>query len=437
MRDRLSKLWQPSHRVTISAIEENRFMFQFYHHLDMERIYQGGPWLFENHMLVLRKLEFGEEPTTVALDNADIWVQVHQLPFGFMNEQIGMLIGSHIGGFIKYDDTNNYSPWRKYMRLRVAINTQEPLKIEWSFEREQGAEVKVIFKYEKLGNFCFVCGILGHTESGCSKKHEPGYAIAEKKWGNFIRAENGQLGGVASNKWLRGGLNTAVNDQNGASRSAATSINDIWKHSLFGRVKVVCDMKTKKMVFFKGISVNSTETQWDPLNFKEQDKEGTESAGSSREQENQNRDIITVQNVRAMQEIRGINETYYVKAPVLLEPSGPITYMPVQSRKKQTQGNTSNLLPIMYADTTKPATQVEGNPSQMSNNEGLEVIPKKRLRLEGEITDTADEIGDTRMYEAEVSTEGKGDGITNVHDNPLFSVNNVKAGPVKQACLKK
>ncbi|MCI19136.1 DUF4283 domain protein, partial [Trifolium medium] len=106
-----------------------------------------------------------------------------------MNEQIGMLICSHIGGSIKYDDTNNYNPWRKYMRLRVAINTQEPLKTEWGFEREQGAE--------------------GHTESYCNNKHELGYAEPEKKWENFIRPENGLLGGgTASNKWLRGGMNT-------------------------------------------------------------------------------------------------------------------------------------------------------------------------------------------------------------------------------------
>ncbi|MCH79475.1 putative ribonuclease H protein [Trifolium medium] len=79
----------------------------------------------------------------------------------------------HLGGSIKYDDTNNYSPWRKYMRLRVAINTQEHLKTEWSFDCEQGAEVK---------------------------KHESGYAEAEKKWRNFIRAENGYLGGGAASK---------------------------------------------------------------------------------------------------------------------------------------------------------------------------------------------------------------------------------------------
>jgi hypothetical protein len=65
-------------------------------------------------------------------------------------------------------------------------------------------------------------------------------------------------------------------------------------------------------------------------------------------------------------------------------------------------------------------------------------IPKKRLRLEGELDGLNDTVGDINMQEAEGSIEAKeGEGITNVHDNPLFSVNYVKAGPVKQACLKK
>ncbi|MCI02793.1 hypothetical protein A2U01_0023827 [Trifolium medium] len=70
----------------------------------MERIYQGGPWLFENHMLILRKVQFGEDPAKMPMDSTEIWCQVHQLPFGFMSEPMGRLVGNHIGKYVKYDD---------------------------------------------------------------------------------------------------------------------------------------------------------------------------------------------------------------------------------------------------------------------------------------------------------------------------------------------
>ncbi|MCI40703.1 hypothetical protein A2U01_0061936, partial [Trifolium medium] len=118
---------------------------------------------------------------------------------------------------------------------------------------------------------------------------EPDYAETEKKWGNFIRAENGYLGGgAASNKWLRGGMNTVAEARNGASdplANANSSINNSWKHSLFGRVKVTCDPTTKKMSFFKGQtdvgnSARTSETQWAPLIFNEQDKQDAESSSN-------------------------------------------------------------------------------------------------------------------------------------------------------------
>ncbi|PNX81821.1 hypothetical protein L195_g037846 [Trifolium pratense] len=41
-QDRLAILWQPGQGVDIIPIKYNKFMFQFFHPWDMERIYQGG-----------------------------------------------------------------------------------------------------------------------------------------------------------------------------------------------------------------------------------------------------------------------------------------------------------------------------------------------------------------------------------------------------------
>ncbi|CAJ2640483.1 unnamed protein product [Trifolium pratense] len=74
MQECFASLWRPSQQVEIAAIAGNRFLFQFFHWWDMERIFQAGPWTFDNHMLVLKKLAIGDEPLAVKLDEVEMWV---------------------------------------------------------------------------------------------------------------------------------------------------------------------------------------------------------------------------------------------------------------------------------------------------------------------------------------------------------------------------
>lgn len=102
-------------------------------------------------------------------------VQVHNLPFGFMTESMGILLGNHVGKLEKYDFENNYGNWRRYMRLRVAMKVQEPLVKCFQFILEDRQPITVNFRYEKPGNLCYVCGLIGHTEAACSKRFERGF----------------------------------------------------------------------------------------------------------------------------------------------------------------------------------------------------------------------------------------------------------------------
>jgi hypothetical protein len=126
-RDRMVQVWKPECKVEISRIDNNRFMFQFFHHKNMERVIRTGPWLFDNFPLVLQKVSFGDEPTTTPMDTIEMWVQAHNLPFGFMTKSMGIPLGSQVGDFVKYDADNNFGFWRRFMRLHVALNVGEPL----------------------------------------------------------------------------------------------------------------------------------------------------------------------------------------------------------------------------------------------------------------------------------------------------------------------
>jgi hypothetical protein len=42
---------------------------------------------------VIEKIAPGVVPASIQLDHIDIWVQVHQLPFGFIQLKVGQAIG--------------------------------------------------------------------------------------------------------------------------------------------------------------------------------------------------------------------------------------------------------------------------------------------------------------------------------------------------------
>jgi len=173
-RNRLADLWKPDHKMDAFLTENNRFLFQFYDQGEMERVLHTGPWHFDNYPMLLKKLQFGENLISMPIDTMDLWIQVHNLPFRFMTKSMGSLLGNHVGKLLKYD-FNNYGTWRKYMRLKVSMNVTEPLKQCWEFEGDGVDPVNVVFKYENLGNFCYICGLLGHTDGFCPKRFEKGF----------------------------------------------------------------------------------------------------------------------------------------------------------------------------------------------------------------------------------------------------------------------
>jgi len=258
---RLGPIWEPKYQMTLILMEDNKFMVQLYSKADLARILDRSPWLLDNNMIILKKVVVGENPLALSMNTTEIWVQVHQLPFGFMDEKVGALVGSRIGKMIRFDEENNYGPWRRFMRVRVEIAVEAPLQQELVIEREEGENIRLVFKYEKLGKFCFVCGAIGHSENFCSDKFESGSTSSEKKWGAFLRAENSSVGGSnkEASKWIVGGRSknsggrneegVAINDIH--SHSLAINGNGISNHKVYGRIKVGINVETRALTFFK------------------------------------------------------------------------------------------------------------------------------------------------------------------------------------------
>lgn len=94
----------------------------------MQKVLDGGPWTFEQSLLVYHKLEGNEDPHLVKLHRSDIWLQVYDLPQGLVSENILVNIGNFVGKFVKSDPANFNGGWRMYARIRITMDLDKPLK---------------------------------------------------------------------------------------------------------------------------------------------------------------------------------------------------------------------------------------------------------------------------------------------------------------------
>ncbi|KAH1032987.1 hypothetical protein J1N35_045161 [Gossypium stocksii] len=159
-------------------------------------------------VVVLHKLQWGEDPLRVPLIYAPFWVQVHDVPTGLFSEKLATQLGNFLGSFLEYDCANLGKENRNYMRIRVQMDIGRPLKRKKQV-MFNGICSYVKFKYERLSLFCFYCGRLGHNDSFCVVKMVLGVEFAELGWDISIKAQSRRALSM-KNIWLREELITKV-----------------------------------------------------------------------------------------------------------------------------------------------------------------------------------------------------------------------------------
>ncbi|KAA3459709.1 nucleolin-like [Gossypium australe] len=128
LRNTLADLWHPIMGICISDLGDKRYLFKFFHEVDIQRVIGGAPWFFNNHLLLLHRLQDGENPMSVLLNSSAFWVQVHDLPPGLMSENMAKQMGGFIGQYIEYDTFFSSLGNKNFMRIRVLIDVSFPLK---------------------------------------------------------------------------------------------------------------------------------------------------------------------------------------------------------------------------------------------------------------------------------------------------------------------
>ncbi|XP_019183642.1 PREDICTED: uncharacterized protein LOC109178463 [Ipomoea nil] len=154
----------------------------------MERVLDDGRWAYENATLVCKQVIDGKLPEDVVLDTVDMWLQVHGLLTGHTSDKILEQIGNYLGTFVKCDDRFVIVPWKAFYRIRVAIPVDKPIKRRMNFVKRDKSTCWVSFKYERLHNFCFYCGLLGHLYKFCIHARNATLSVEQYPFSVDLRA---------------------------------------------------------------------------------------------------------------------------------------------------------------------------------------------------------------------------------------------------------
>uniref|UniRef100_A0A2N9GLU6 CCHC-type domain-containing protein n=1 Tax=Fagus sylvatica TaxID=28930 RepID=A0A2N9GLU6_FAGSY len=189
------KAWKPTKGMSVKMVGENLFLFTFNEAGDKRRVEVQAPWNIDGFHLILKRVKRNKLPREVDFSTTFFWVQAHNLPLEYLSKENAEIIGNGMGKYIEVDlSRTESSKGGNFLRFKVEIKLSAPLLKGFWLERTQLSDLWVQLKYERLPDFCYLCGRLGHMKKECTKSgaREEGDGALDrnlKKFGPWLVAE--------------------------------------------------------------------------------------------------------------------------------------------------------------------------------------------------------------------------------------------------------
>ncbi|MBA0585917.1 hypothetical protein Gorai_016678 [Gossypium raimondii] len=181
-------LWYTKEEVDFVALKEWVVIDKFEYQEDYSRILNLTPWLFDRCLFSMLPFEEGNDIDSYQFWWLPFWLRIYNIPLELMDRQIALNVGDALGELVAIDWKDHNGGWTEFIRLKVKINVLKPLRGVVKLLDREGTKVTGVINYERLPDFYYGCGLIGHSSKTC--KYNKGSALNESnlQYGSWMRA---------------------------------------------------------------------------------------------------------------------------------------------------------------------------------------------------------------------------------------------------------
>ncbi|KAJ8443328.1 hypothetical protein Cgig2_015809 [Carnegiea gigantea] len=140
---------------------------------------------FDGAILLLKDIDGTEQLSEVKFETARFWVKAYDVSAMQQTYAFACFLTSKVRSFVSCKEATMYGV-DKSLCFTVDIDISKPLK-RGQKVMVGGKPMLVDFRYVKLPNFCYLCGMLGHVTKGCGY-YNLDVLEYEYQYGNWLRA---------------------------------------------------------------------------------------------------------------------------------------------------------------------------------------------------------------------------------------------------------
>lgn len=187
LKTTMQRVWKTSREVKIESLGDNTFMFRFGLEADKRSIMVGGPWHFDRALIVLTEPAGIGDIKKQDFSHVSFWVQIHDVSIMCMTKEMATELGEVIGKVEEVETDATGECIGQFLRLRISADVTKPLKkiIELEQKGEDEEDIPMRVMYERLPDFCFYCGRIGHQYRECA--HYKSQSKDELAYGPWIK----------------------------------------------------------------------------------------------------------------------------------------------------------------------------------------------------------------------------------------------------------